>query len=172
MTAVKKPEHRALAYFDPTLLNAFVDGVKETVKTWAKMEVNVGQPTFERPFESKGDVAGMVGLVFGDLKAILTISFQKEGLLKILSNMFGEVYTEVNDDVAGAAGEFTNTIYGIAIEKLRGSKYDFNMTIPNVIVGNYRITNVHKGAAVIVPFTVEGSHFFVELTVEKRSDRV
>ncbi len=168
MSAVKKPEPRALAYFDPVLLNAFVDGVKETLQTWAKMDVEVGKPTFERPFESRGDVAGMVGLVFGDLKAILTISFEKEGLLAILRNMFGETYTEINDEVAGAAGEFTNTIYGIAIEKLRGSKYDFNMTIPNVIIGQYKITNVHQGAAVIVPFKCAEAQFFVELTVEKR----
>lgn len=157
-----------IMYLDPVLIDAFVDGVKQTVKTWANVSVSAGSPTYEKPFESKGDVAGMVGMVFGDLKAILTISFEKDGLFKILGNMFGETYTELNDEVAGAAGEFTNTIYGIAIDKLRGTKYDFNMTIPNVIVGQYKITSAHKGHAVIVPFTSPDINFYIELTVEKK----
>ncbi len=155
---------------DPMLLEAFVEGVKETVKTWAQVTVTAGTPSYHRPFESKGDVAGMVGMVFGDLKAILTISFEKGGLFKILGNMFGEVYTELNDEVAGAAGEFTNTIYGIAIEKLRGTKYDFNMTIPSVIVGQYKISSAHKGHAVCVPFSNGEINFYIELTVERRHD--
>ncbi len=164
------PKQEPIAYVDPILLEAFVDGVKQTVKTWANVQVNAGTPTFEKPFESKGDVAGMVGMVFGDLRAILTISFEKGGLFKILSNMFGENYTELNDEVAGAAGEFTNTIYGIAIDKLRGTQYDFNMTIPNVVVGQYKITNAHKGHAIIVPFTSPDINFYIELTVEKRTE--
>ena len=160
--AEKKPEINV----DPIMIDAFIDGVKQTLKTWANLEVEVGEASVQHPFESKGDIAGMVGLVFGDLKGTLTISFKENGLFKILGEMFGEEYNTLDDEVAGAAGEFTNTIYGIAIENMRGTKYDFKMSIPSVVVGRYKISKVHRGNTVIVPFKAEDIEFFFELTIE------
>ena len=153
---------------DKNFLNAFVDGVVKTLSMMAQTEVRPGAPKVETQFQAKGDVAGMVGMVAGGMKGTLTISFQKGAIFKVMNNMLGETYSELNNEVCDAVGEMTNQIYGTAKTTLNQLGYKLEMAIPTVIKGEFSISKYHSGATLVIPFSVAGteSTFFVEVTVQ------
>ena len=60
-----------------------------------------------------GDITGIISLT-GYSEGSLTVSFSELFALKIVGNMIGEQYTEMNEEVADAVGELTNMILGDA----------------------------------------------------------
>ncbi|PIS11532.1 MAG: chemotaxis protein CheX [Bdellovibrio sp. CG10_big_fil_rev_8_21_14_0_10_47_8] len=151
---------------DKRFVSAFVDGVIKTTSLMASTQVVVGKPTVETQFQAKGDVAGMVGMVFGQMKGTMSISFSKEAIFQIVENMLGEKNTEINASVTDAVGEMTNQIYGTAKTTLNQMGYAFEMAIPSVIQGTFTISKHHSGATLVIPFNLSnGSTFFVDITV-------
>lgn len=151
---------------DKRFINAFVEGVMKTVSLTAQTEVNPGKPSVDPQFRSKGEVAGVIGMVFGPMKGTMSISFTKESIFAILENMLGEKYTEINDDVADAVGEMTNQIYGTAKTTLNQMGYGFEMAIPSVVKGTISISKHYNGATLVIPFELNnGSCFYVDITV-------
>jgi chemotaxis protein CheX len=151
---------------DKQLVNAFIDGVQKTLSTMAMTESSPKKAFVEKDFEAKGDVSGMIGMVSGNMKGTITISFGKDAIFKILENMLGEDYSEINDEVRDAVGELTNMIYGTAKTTLNELGYNFEMAIPTVITGAHQITNYHKGATLVIPFEMGDLGFHIEITVE------
>ena len=151
---------------DKRFINAFIEGVIKTVSLMAQVEVTTGKPHVDQKFSAKGDVAGMVGMVFGQMKGTMSISFSKDSIFYILESMLGEKYTEVNEAVADAVGEMTNQIYGTAKTTLNQMGYGFEMAIPSVINGTFTISKHHNGATLVIPFNLpNGSTFHVDITV-------
>lgn len=153
---------------DKNFLNAFVDGVVKTLSLMASTEAKPQAPKIESKFQSKGEVAGMVGMVAGDMKGTLTISYSKEAIFKILENMLGEKHTELTNEVTDAVGELTNQIYGSAKTTLNQLGYKFEMAIPTVVQGQFYISKFHTGTTLVIPFAIVGTDttFFVEVTVQ------
>ena len=151
---------------DKRFINAFVEGVVKTVSMMANTEVSTGKPSVEKKFQSKGDVAGMVGMIFGQMKGTMSISFSSASIFLILENMLGEKHTDLDEDVTDAVGEMTNQIYGTAKTALNQMGYGFEMAIPSVITGSFVISKHHNGATLVIPFHLaNGSTFYVDITV-------
>jgi chemotaxis protein CheX len=151
---------------DKRFMNAFIEGVIKTVSMMAQVEVTTGKPKVEQKFQAKGEVAGMVGMVFGSMKGTMSISFSKDAILFLVNNMLGEKHTEINEDIADAVGEMTNQIYGNAKTTLNQMGYGFEMAIPAVIQGTFKISKYHNGATLAIPFNLpNGSIFHVDITV-------
>lgn len=152
--------------FDKKLINAFIDGVVKTMKTMAQTDITCGKPFIETKYSTRGEVAGMVGMVAPPLKGTLVISFTKESILNILENMIGEKYTEVNSEVSDAVGELTNMIYGSSKTTLNQLGYNFEMAIPSVVRGDFIITKGQQGATLVIPCLLKNNaQFFIEITV-------
>ncbi len=151
---------------DKKMINAFVDGVTKTLATMAMTQTNTGQPSIEKEFSTRGDVAGLIGMVAGQMKGTLTISFEQQALFHILENMLGEKFTELNESVADAVGELTNMIYGCAKTTLNEMGYGFEMAIPTVVMGRAKIKSFHTGATLVIPFSCTQGKFFIEITVQ------
>jgi chemotaxis protein CheX len=162
------PKIQTNPLLDKNFLNAFVDGVVKTLSVMAATDVKPQAPKIETQFQAKGEVAGMVGMVAGNMKGTLTISYTKEAIFQILENMLGEKYHELTNEVTDAVGELTNQIYGSAKTTLNQLGYQFEMAIPTVIQGQFQISKFHNGTTLVIPFRVMGtdSTFFVEVTVQ------
>ncbi len=151
---------------DKRFINAFIEGVVKTISLMAQTEVTTGKPSVQTQFQSKGEVAGMVGMVFGNMKGTMSISFDKASIFTILENMLGEKHTEITDEVGDAVGELTNQIYGTAKTTLNQMGYAFEMAIPSVIKGTFTISKYHNGATLMIPFNLKnGATFYVDITV-------
>lgn len=151
---------------DGDFVNAFVDGVKTTLGMTANTAVTMDSPFVDEDFHHKGDVAGVVGLVNGDMKAKVTISFSKTAALRMVNGMLGETKTVIDREVTDAVGEMTNQIYGTAKTALNQMGYRFEMAIPTVITGSFTMSSGVQTKAIVVPFKMaDGEELFVALSV-------
>lgn len=151
---------------DKRFINAFVEGVIKTVSLTAQTSVTTEKASIEPLFQAKGEVAGVVGMIFGNLKGTMSISFPKEAIFFIMENMLGEKYTDITNDVTDAVGEMTNQIYGTAKTTLNQMGYGFEMAIPSVIKGTFVISKHHNGPTLVIPFKLQNGHsFYVDITV-------
>lgn len=163
MSAAQKLQNPIL---DKALINSFIDGVSKTLETMASTKLTYGKPFVEQKFTSRGEVAGVVGMVSNQYKATLTLTFPKDAILTILENMLGEKHTEVNNDVFDAVGELTNMIYGSAKTTLNNLGYNFEMAIPTVIKGQFIMLQHSKSATLVIPFKLDNqSEFYIEISV-------
>lgn len=152
--------------FDKKLINAFIEGVIRTLGDMAQTKVEPGKPIIERSATAKGEVAGIIGMVAGDMKGTLLLTFTRESVFTILQNMLGETYTDLTPEVKDAVGELTNMIYGAAKATLNQMGYKFEMALPTVITGQFDIANFHSGITLSIPFQVEpGKNFYIEISV-------
>lgn len=153
--------------FDKNLINAFVESVIKTIGDMAQTKVTPGKPTIEAKTASKGEVAGIIGMIAGGMKATLLLSFKKEATFEILQNMLGETHTEITPEISDAVGELTNMIYGGTKTTLNKLGYNFEMALPTVVTGQFSISSKHGGINLTIPFTTgNGNQFFIELSVE------
>lgn len=153
--------------FDKGLVGAFVDGLIKTLGEMAQTKVKPGKAVVEHKATAKGEVAGIIGMVSGEMKGTLLITFSRDSVFKILENMLGETYTDFTPEVKDAVGELTNMIYGSAKTTLNKTGYNFEMAIPTVITGQFDIASVHTGVTLAIPFEVEpGKNVYVEISVQ------
>jgi len=132
-------------------------------------EPHVGKPFLkDKTAVSQGDITGIVGLT-GDANGSLAVSFSEAAILQVVSNMFGEAFKEINDEVSDAVGEITNMICGDARRILAEKGYQFQGAIPTVIDGkSHKICHIFRGPVLVIPCTIgEAGGFFLEVCFEE-----
>lgn len=165
MTAAHKFENPLL---DKTTVKAFIHAVQKTLFDMACTEIHVGKPFIESHLTPRGEVIGILGMVAPPLRGTLSLSFPANTILKIVKNMLGETYTEIDKNSTDAVGELTNMIYGSAKAALNDSGFNLEMAIPTVFHGQFQsVTNV-DGVTLIIPIKLSSSEeFFIGITVNQ-----
>lgn len=163
MSAAEKIENPLL---DKVTINAFIDGVTKTLSTMAQTTVSFSKPMIEKSLVPRGEVIGVLGMVAPPLRATLTLSFTKNAILKIVENMLGETYAEIDQNSIDAAGELTNMIYGSAKTTLNAAGFKFEMALPTVIHGDFKAVANQKGTTLVIPFQLSTKEeFFIGITI-------
>lgn len=150
-------------------INPFLEAAVKVLQTMAFTEPHVGKPFLKGKTPlSQGDITGIVGLT-GATNGSLAVSFSETAILQVVSNMFGEAFKEMNDEVRDAVGEITNMICGDARRMLAETGYQFQGAIPTIIEGkNHKICHVLHGSILVIPFTIgEAGVFFLEVCFEE-----
>ncbi len=143
----------------------FILSTWNVLGTMAMTEAATTGPSLEEK-RSVGDITGFVGMPGEKAKGYLAMSFSKSCVLGIVSNMFGELLAEINDDVVDAVGEITNMVMGGAKGALSKMGYKFGMAVPTVLIGNnIRIARPPGDKPIIIPFTTADGPFFVEFNI-------
>lgn len=150
------------------LVNPFITATKNVLETMAFIQVTPGKPYLKKEATATGDVSSIVGLT-GSPNGSFSISFEKNIILKIVSNMFGEDITELNEDVAEASGEIANMVSGQARQELEVDGYLFDGSIPSVVTGEkHELRHITEGPKIAVPFQENetGGKFTLEICFE------
>lgn len=148
---------------DVKYINPFLEGTISVLKTMAKTVPIAGKPYLKKGNQAKGDVSGIIGFT-GSACGSLAISFSKAAILKVVSNMIGENYKEINDEVRDAVGEITNMISGVARKMLEAQGLNIQAAIPTIVSGeNHAILHVLGGPSIIIPFDTEAGKFYVDV---------
>ncbi len=96
---------------DAALVNPFVEGTLHILDTTAFVKVKAETPFLKKNRNSLGDISGYLEIT-GDLSGSAAISFSEESILGIVSAMFGEDMTEINEEINDAVGEISNMVAG------------------------------------------------------------
>ena len=110
---------------DANLVNPFIRATVGVLSTMASAEAKPGKPFLKKDTIARGDVTGIIGIT-GETNGTISVTFDKESILSIVSNMLLEKIEEMNAEVADAVGELTNMISGQARRKLEemGRKFE------------------------------------------------
>jgi chemotaxis protein CheX len=154
---------------DVILINPFIEATLHVLTSMAFTKATVGKPYLKKDDVAKGDVSGIVGLS-GEARGTISVSFSEESILAIVSNMFGEKISEINDEVKDAVGEILNIVSGQARQKLETMGRTLKGAIPTVITGkNHSISHITKQPIVAIPFETDNGNFTIEVCIEERA---
>ena len=102
---------------DATLVNPFIEGTLHILDTTAFVKVKPEPPFLKKDRKAHGDISGFIE-ISGDLSGTAAISFSKKSILGIVSAMFGEEMTEINEEINDAVGEISNMVAGHVTTKI------------------------------------------------------
>ncbi len=147
---------------DANIVNPFIEATLSVLETTASTEARPGKPFVKRSAAASGPITGMIDLS-GEFNATIAVTFKKESILSIVSKMFGEELSELNDEIKDAVGEISNMISGQATNSIVGLGESLKATLSAVILEeNHSIP--HIGNAVIAfPFETDGGEFTIEV---------
>lgn len=152
---------------DVKLINPFINATINVLETMAFVTVDAGKPYVKTDNVAVGDVSGVLGLT-GIANGTIAVTFEEKCILTVVSNMFGETMTELNNEIADAVGELTNMISGQARRELEEMGKVFKAAIPSVITGrDHSIIHYSEGPKIAIPFTTDGGEFTIEVCFEK-----
>ena len=144
-------------------INPFLEAAMNVLSTMANISSKLGKPALREESGAEGDISGIIGLT-GDAEGSITVSFSESCALKVVENMLGEKFEELNEDVADSMGEITNMIAGDARARLEKLGHRFVASLPSVVRGkNHKVRHISRGGQTIfIPFTTESGDFYVE----------
>jgi chemotaxis protein CheX len=144
-------------------INPFLKATTNVLKTMAFTEATSGKPYLKKDQVAGGDISGVIGIT-GETEGSLSVSFSEASICFIVSNMFGEPVTAVNNEVEDAVGELTNMISGDARRELAEKGIMLTAGIPTVISGkNHTIKHMTNGPIIAIPFSTQAGTFIVEV---------
>jgi chemotaxis protein CheX len=151
---------------DVKMINPFINATLNVLETMAFVKAGAGKPYLKKDNNAQGDVSGVIGFT-GEANGTVYVTFDEPCILKIVSNMFGEEMTEINDEITDAVGELTNMISGQARKELEELGKIYDGAIPSVITGkNHKLVPMTKGPRVAIPFKTDFGNFIIEVSLE------
>lgn len=149
---------------DVTLVNPFIEGALHILDTTAFVKVKSEAPFLKTNSTSLGDISGLLE-ISGDLQGTAAISFSKKSILGIVSAMFGEEMTEVNDEITDAVGEISNMIAGHVTTKIAELDKKIKVKFTKVVIGtDEAISHIESGShVVVIPFSTTKGKVIIEV---------
>lgn len=147
---------------DVKYINPFIESTYNVLETMAKTKAEGGNPYLKNDKSARGDVSAII-TVTGDVLGTISISFEENCILTIVSNLFNEK-AEMNDEIKDAVGELCNMITGQARQKLDKLGLNLKAGIPNLIMGKgHSIKHITDYKIIAIPFSCAGSKFTIEV---------
>jgi chemotaxis protein CheX len=149
--------------YDVAFINPFLEAVVNVLSTMAMVSATPGRPYINTRRTAQCDVTGLIGIT-GHAEGTIALSLSKGAILRIVSNMIGEEYTDLNNDIADAVGELTNMISGQARQNLSTMGLNFRASTPSVVIGKgLRVAHPASGPILAIPFTTADGDLVVEI---------
>nr|NJM01022.1 chemotaxis protein CheX [Desulfobacula sp.] len=145
---------------DATLVNPFVEGTLHILDTTAFVKVKPDPPFLKTDRKALGDITGYLE-ISGDLTGSAAVSFSEKSILGIVSAMFGEDMTEINDEIKDAVGEISNMVAGHVTTKIAELSKKVKVKFKEIIQG--------QGAS--IPH-MEGSKYILALPFRTTKGKV
>ena len=149
---------------DVKLVNPFIEGTLHILDTTAFVKVKPEAVFLKADNLSQGDISGFLE-ISGDLQGTAAISFSKKSILGIVSAMFGEEMTELNDEIADAVGEISNMVAGHVTTKIAEMDKKVKVKFVEIVMGrNQVISHTDAGSHVVsIPFRTTKGKVVVEV---------
>ncbi|NDY72023.1 chemotaxis protein CheX [Desulfobacter hydrogenophilus] len=155
---------------DVALVNPFIEGTLHILDTTALVKVKPEPPFLKRDTVHHGDISGLL-TVEGDLEATVAISFTKKSILGIVSAMFGEEMTEINEEITDAVGEISNMVAGHVTTKIGELGKKVKVKFVRVVTGQTEeILHTEAGSHVVgIPFRTTKGKVLLEICYSDQS---
>lgn len=149
---------------EATLVNPFVEAALHILDTTAFVKVKPEIPFLKKDIRSQGDITGILE-ISGDLQGSAAISFSEKCILGIVSAMFGEDMTEINEEIIDAVGEISNMIAGHVTTKIAELNKKVKVKFVKVCQGaDQNIDHIKTaGEILVLPFRTTKGKMVIEV---------
>jgi chemotaxis protein CheX len=149
---------------DVTLVNPFVEGALHILDTTAFVKVKPDPPFLKKDTLPQGEISGILK-ISGDVNGSAVIGFSENCILGIVSAMFGEDMTEINEEIIDAVGEISNMIAGHVTTKIAELGNRVKVKFVRVCAGaDQEIAHIPDGGPVLVlPFRTTNGKMVIEV---------
>ncbi|VAW84725.1 Chemotaxis protein CheX [hydrothermal vent metagenome] len=149
---------------DAKFINPVLKAVVNILQTMAQITPQPGKPEIKSGDISRGVISGFIDLAGSDARVSVAVTFSKEAILDIGSRMMHMELKEVDDIIKDLVGEMANMVAGGAKANLQEAGYDFDLTLPSIVVGEaHQVKHTVEGVTLIMPFSIEAGQFYVEV---------
>jgi len=149
---------------DQQLIQPFIEATLSVLNTMGQIECYPGKIVEKVGTKTYGCLTGAISMTDPKVTGTLTVSFDENTILQVVSNMFMEQIKEISPDVIDAVGEITNMICGAAKTTLSTMGYSFDMSTPFVITGkDIELKQLSNATTYSIPFTSEAGWFVIEI---------
>ena len=130
----------------------------------ATLDPQIGTPVIKQGVIASGIVTGIIDFKGPRINGSIAISLAKPVILDIAQRMLSEPFTEIDEVILDLVGELTNMMAGGGKATLSEQGYDFDLTLPRVLVGDgHEINHFIMAQTIIIPFRTDSGEFFVEI---------
>lgn len=150
-------------------ISAFDAAAKNAIEQMAFVTITKGETEEKAGKLTFGEVSGLIGLAGANHTGCMVLSFESSAILHVVSSMFGEEFTEVDDEVVEAVGELTNIISAGARKELHELGVELEMATPTLIKGKgVEISQFSTEKATVIPYSVDNGNFVVEFVIQPK----
>lgn len=155
---------------DDALVDFVISQVRRIFGEMFLTEVGAQSYFFDREAAFAADISAVVGLVQDESEGVLTVSFESEAILGVLSRIYGARYAVTEKPVQDGVGEISNVLYCIFKKKLNEGGHRLRMALPTVIVGPcHELHDLHRdGRSLTIEFQLPEGRFFVRILLQRR----
>lgn len=149
------------------LINPFIEATLSVLETSSSVTTEPLKPFVKKDNKARGCVTGLINLN-GEYTATVAITFTEECILKIVSNMFGEELTKVDDDIFDAVGELSNMIAGQVSLSITQYGESLKATFQKVLSeSKHTIDHIVQKPILAVPFSTDNGDFTIEVSFKE-----
>ncbi len=151
-------------------INPFITATRKVLTTMAFTESKPSRPTLKEEGSTKalGDISAVIELT-GESKGSIGISFSKACILHVAKQMFGETYTEINDEIEDMIGEIVNMVSGEARRELAKLGFQFSAGIPITLSGvGHELKHFVDSRVILIPFTTVAGEYYIEASFDAK----
>ena len=149
---------------DAELVNPFVEATIHVLETTASTAATARKPYLKRERPESGVISGVIELS-GDFDGVIAINFSEKLILSVVSSMFGEEMTEVNDEIKDAVGEITNMISGKVTTKMTELGKSLQAKLSTVLMGTpHNVSFIEDRPVIAMPYHTDHGDFTIEVS--------
>jgi chemotaxis protein CheX len=145
------------------MVNPFIEGTLYILDTTASVKARAGSPYLKKDSLAKGDISGTLSIA-GDVTGSASVTFTEKSILGIVSAMFGEEMTDMDEEINDAVGEIGNMISGHVTTKMTEMGKTVRVKLNEVKSGKgHTVDHVEGGTVLALPFATTKGTMIIEV---------
>lgn len=151
------------------IIQSFAGSAVATFEQMCSVAITPKKPYIKKPGSSIYGVSGVIGIT-GEVKGVVVLTLPEEVSLKAVGSFVGESYSQIDAAVVDGVKELTNIIVGMAKAKLDERGYQFNFSLPKVVVGHNYISDAGENVnSIVIPFDSPFEEFLLDISVKRNA---
>ncbi len=146
---------------DAAMVNPFIEGTLYILDTTASVKAMAGTCYVKTDTLTPGDISAVLSIT-GDLTGSACLCFTEKSILGIVSAMFGEPMTRMDEEIVDAVGEIGNMVSGHVTTKMTEMGKNVGVKLQAVKTGREHGA-AHAGRVLVLPFKTTKGDLFIEV---------
>ncbi len=151
-------------------IQPFINATRKILSTMANIDSKPMKPFLKEngSYAALGHISSVIDLT-GECRGSIGLSFTTKCILTVASQMLGESFEDLDEEVADMVGEMVNMISGDARRQLVKLGFSFSAGIPRLAQGDgHEILHSVTERIIVIPFKTSAGEFFIETCFDSR----